>query len=230
MAVVRFPRLSNATDVDALACEPGVSVTMTDDPVVVRSADIVVLPGSRSTVADLEWLHRTGLSAAVTQAAADGVPVLGICGGYQMLGTTIDDSIESGAGVVPGLGLLPTTVNFGAAKVLARPQGSWRGHPVAGYEIHHGVATVHNGGADEQFLDGCRSGSVWGTMWHGAFENDDFRRAWLSAATASRARTFSAADGALGFADRREAMIDRLADAVTANIDTNALLDLVAQG
>ena len=107
VAVVRFPRLSNATDVDALACEPGVQVTMTTDAMVLRSADLLVLPGTRSTVADLHWLRSTGLASAVAEAAHRGVPVLGICGGYQMLARTIDDPIESGFGRVDGLDLLP---------------------------------------------------------------------------------------------------------------------------
>jgi adenosylcobyric acid synthase len=226
IAVVRFPRLSNATDLDALACEPGVQVTMTTDPMALRSADVVVLPGSRSTVADLEWLRRGGLADAVVAAAASGVPVLGICGGYQMLGQAIDDEVESDAGSVPGLGLLPTTVTFGAAKVLRRTVGEWEGEVVAGYEIHHGIAEL--AGDPQPFLDGCRAGSVWGTMWHGAFENDGFRRAWLASATAASGRSFKAADGALGFADRRESMIDRLADAVAEHLDTAAVLDLVA--
>ena len=226
VAVIRFPRLSNATDVDALACEPGVQVTMTTDPVALRSADVVVLPGSRSTVADLEWLRRTGLADAVLDAATRGVAVLGICGGYQMLGRSIDDEVESSAGTVPGLGLLPTSVTFGQAKVLRRTIGDWRGKDVAGYEIHHGIASVDGG--VEPFLDGCRAGSVWGTMWHGAFENDGFRRAWLASATTGSGRAFRPADGALGFADRREAMIDRLADAVAEHLDTDAVLALLA--
>jgi len=225
VAVVRFPRLSNATDVDALACEPGVQVTMTTDPTVLRSANVVVLPGSRSTVADLEWLRRVGLADAVVGAASRGVPVLGICGGYQMLARRIDDEVESDAGSVPGLGLLPTTVTFGEAKVLRRTDGSWQGEAVAGYEIHHGIADITAG--TEPFLDGCRVGSVWGTMWHGAFENDGFRRAWLAQATGT-GRAFRAVAGALGFAERREAMIDRLADAVAEHLDTSAILDLLA--
>jgi adenosylcobyric acid synthase len=226
VAVVRFPRLSNATDLDAFACEPGVKVTMTTDPSVLRSADLIVIPGSRSTVADLTWLRETGLAAAVAEAAERSVPILGICGGYQMSARWIDDPIESGAGRVPGLGLLPTTVSFGATKILRRSCGSWGNERVEGYEIHHGVADVIDQ-AVEPFIDGCRSGSVWGTMWHGAFENDGFRRAWLSAVTSSAARPFRAADNAMGFGNRRMAMIDRLADAVSEGLDTDALMNLV---
>ena len=104
--------------------------------------------------------------------------MLGICGGYQMLGATIADEVETGTGLEPGLDLLPVRVSFEADKVLGRPSGSWRGAPVTAYEIHHGVAEII--GPAEPFLDGCRVGPVWGTMWHGAFENDGFRRAWLS--------------------------------------------------
>jgi adenosylcobyric acid synthase len=142
-----------------------------------------------------------------------------------MLGSWIDDPIESGVGRVSALGLLPVTVTFGRAKVLARTSGAWAGQPVEGYEIHHGIADL--GAAAEPFLDGCRVGTVWGTMWHGAFENDDFRRTWLSAVTAECRNPFHAAPGALGFAERRERMIDRLADAIADHLDTGALLKLV---
>ena len=91
VAVVAFPRTSNATDVDALAHEAGVDVVVTRDPVLVRDADLVVLPGSRSTVDDLAWLRTSGIADEVVRRAAAGRPVLGICGGYQMLAREIGD-------------------------------------------------------------------------------------------------------------------------------------------
>jgi len=228
VAVVRFPRLSNATDVDALAAEPGVTVTMTTDPVVLRSADVIMLPGSRATISDLEWLRRTGLAAEVLAAAAAGRTVVGICGGYQMLARVIEDDVESQSGRVTGLGLLPTEVIFGADKHLGLTFGEWQGHPVRGYEIHHGVATVD--AHAQRWLDGCRRGSVWGTTWHGTFENDGFRRAFLAEAAATAGVPFDleSASLATGFAARRELMIDTLADAVEANLDTDVLLGLVS--
>jgi adenosylcobyric acid synthase len=227
VAVVRLPRVSNATDVDALALEPGVTVQVSADPDVVAAADLAVLPGSRATATDLSWLRERGIAAAVQARAAEGRPVLGICGGYQMLARFIEDDVESEVGRVPGLGLLPTAVRFGPAKVLGRPRGQWRGHPVQAYEIHHGVAHRLAVADDvEPFLDGWRQGAVWGTTWHGAFENDDFRRAWLveAAAQAGVAWTPSASPG---FAARREQMIDRLADAVEEHLDTAAITRLI---
>ncbi|MGW4485177.1 cobyric acid synthase [Amycolatopsis sp. NPDC004368] len=227
VAVVRFPRASNATDVDALAAEPGVTVSLTADPDTVAAADLVVLPGTRATVDDLRWLRERGLAAAVTARAAAGRPVLGICGGYQMLATTIHDDVESHAGTVEGLGLLPTRVTFAGEKVLGRPVGEWRGHRVAAYEIHHGTAS---GAGAESFLDGFRAGPVWGTTWHGAFENDGFRRAWLTEAAAQAGVDWTSAPDAPGFAALREDMLERLADAVESEVDTRQLLRLLENG
>ena len=227
VAVVRFPRASNATDVDALAAEPGVTVTLTADPDTVVAADLVVLPGSRATVDDLRWLRDRGLAGAVTARAAAGRPVLGICGGYQMLAESIEDDIESGVGQVAGLGLLPTRVTFAAEKVLGRPVGQWRGHRVEAYEIHHGSAAP---AAAESFLDGYRSGPVWGTTWHGALENDGFRRAWLTEVASQAGVDWQPASDAPGFADLREDMLDRLADAIQSEVDTGMLMALAEAG
>ena len=142
VAVVSLPRISNFTDVDALSAEPGVLVRFAVRPADLADADLVVLPGSRATVADLAWLRDRGLADAVTERARAGRPVLGICGGYQMMASQIDDPVESRRGRIDGLGLLPVRVRFGRQKILGRPQGRALGAPVAGYEIHHGVAEV----------------------------------------------------------------------------------------
>ncbi len=224
VAVVRLPRVSNITDVEALAAEPGVDVLVTTDPRVVADADLVVLPGTRTTGADLGWLRDTGLAEAVRRRAAQERPVLGICGGYQMLGHTIEDTVESGVGPVDGLGLLPTAVRFQETKTLGRPGGEWRGHPVAAYEIHHGVAHREGDGRAEPFLDGWRAGSVWGTMWHGTLENDAFRRAWLTEIAAVAGIDWRPGTDAPAFGDRRESMITIMADAVEEHLDLDTLL------
>ncbi len=244
VVVIRLPRVSNATDVDALAAEPGVHVTVTADPDVAAAADVLVLPGTRSTVGDLAWLRSHGLDRVVSARAAAGRPVLGICGGYQMLARRIVDieGVEGPAGETAGLGVLPTDVHFSPEKLLGRPSGVWRGHVVRAYEIHHGVADIDTATPDldgpmpegpegtEPFLDGWRVGSVWGTTWHGAFENDAFRRAWLVEAAAQAGVEWRPVPGALGFAASREAMIDRLADAVEEHLDTDRLWRLIEGG
>jgi adenosylcobyric acid synthase len=235
VAVVRLPRISNATDVDALAYEEGVDVAVTEDPRRVLDADLAILPGTRSTLDDLAWLRSTGIADAIVARAGAGRPVLGICGGYQMLGGRIIDEagIESPVGtVIEGLGLLPIDVSFHAEKVLGRPSGTWAGHPVTGYEIHHGLCRPSRHTADddlEPFLDGWRRGISWGTLWHGAFENDGFRRAWLGEVARVAGSTWRPRSGTASYASRREAMIDRLADSVEEHLDVEMLLGIAAR-
>ncbi|MGI5217261.1 cobyric acid synthase [Nocardia sp. CA-290969] len=150
VAAIRLPRISNSTDVEALACEPGVAVRWVNEVSQLVDADLVVVPGSKATVDDLNWLRRTGIAEALHRRAAAGRPVLGICGGYQMLGRRIVDPVESGAGDIAGLGLLDVEVEFAPEKVLCRttafgapaapgaqPAGT-AGIAADGYEIHHG--------------------------------------------------------------------------------------------
>ncbi|MET9492074.1 cobyric acid synthase [Nocardia sp. NPDC006630] len=193
VAAIRLPRISNSTDIEALACEPGVSVRWVTDPSRLAGADLVVLPGSKSTVSDLEWLRRTGIAAALQARAATGGPILGICGGYQMLGRTIEDRVESTAGTVEGLGLLDLEIEFHDPKVLRRSAGHAPGYasaadvpgdsraaadegiailrpgrapgiPVHGYEIHHGRVRATG---DRPWLDlnGAPEGSVRDAIW-----------------------------------------------------------------
>lgn len=226
IAVVRLPRLSNVTDIDALAAEPGVHVRVATTPAEIDDVDLVLLPGTRATVEDLAWLRRTGLADAIVRRAADGRQVLGICGGFQMLAESIVDDVESRQGAVDGLRLLPTRVRFAEQKTLTRPTGIALAEPVTGYEIHHGVVEVHGG---EPFLEGCRVGPVWGTLWHGIFENDDFRRAFLRELASATGRRFVPAPDT-SFAALRSARLDALADLVDDHLDTDALLRLIEDG
>ena len=142
VAVCAVPLMSNFTDVDALAAEPGVVVRFVDRPEELADADLVVVPGTRGTVRALAWLRERGLADALARRAAEGRPVLGICGGFQVLGEHIEDEVESRAGHVDGLGVLPVRVRFAREKTLTRPVGEALGEQVEGYEIHHGVAEV----------------------------------------------------------------------------------------
>jgi len=234
VAVIRLPRISNATDAEALAAEPGVRVRLTVEPGEIADADLVVLPGSKSTVSDLDWLRATGLADAVRAHAAAGKPLLGICGGFQMLAETIDDEVESGRGRVDGLGLLPVGITFGSRKILARPTGDGLGAPVHGYEIHHGFVfrgepaplLRHADGRPE----GAVVGNVSGTHWHGAFEADEFRRRFLTEAARQAGRLGFAVAPDTRYAAVRERALDVLGDLVEEHLDTDALWRLLESG
>jgi adenosylcobyric acid synthase len=234
VAVVRLPWLSNFTDLDPVAAEPGLTVRFTASPADLLAADLAVVPGTKATVADLAWLRRMGLDRALVARASRGLPTLGICGGYQLLGKRLVDRVESNAGEVAGLGLLPVETVFEATKVLGNPAGSapWLGGVAAsGYEIHHGRTRVLGG---EPVLDsddgdrGCRSGAVVGVAWHGIFESDAFRRAFLGWVATERRLDWVA--GTRPFAAVREERLDVLGDLIADHADTAALDRLLDHG
>jgi adenosylcobyric acid synthase len=231
VAVVRLPRISNATDVEALACEPGVAVRFVTDPSRLTDADLVVLPGTKSTVDDLAWLRAHGLADAVAAHVRAGRPLLAICGGYQMLARQLTDEVESGVGTVAGLGLLDVDVTFAREKTLTRPAGVALGEPVYGYEIHHGQVTRRG---DMPPLiepdEGALTGPIAATHWHGLLDNDAFRRELLRwAATHANRPGFTPAPD-VRVADVREAQLDLLADLVTTHLDTAAITTLIEHG
>lgn len=223
VAAIRLPRISNSTDIEALACEPGVLVRWVSDAADLVDADVVVVPGSKATVADLDWLRRSGLADALSAHAARGLPVLGVCGGFQMLCSRIDDPVESGAGVVAGLDVLDADIVFAPEKTLRRHED-----PLAGYEIHHGQVGRC---AEEQWLGiGLRRGAVYGTHWHGALDNDDVRRSWLTEAAEAAGRSgFVVADD-VDVRARRDAQLDLMADLLTSHLDVDAVLTLLDDG
>ena len=234
VAVARLGRISNFTDFDALAHEPGVSVSFTTSPAEILAADLAVLPGTKATVADLAGLRSRGLSHAFAERARRGLPTLGICGGYQMLGERIADGVESEVGEVAGLALLPVRTVFEEHKLLARPSGRaplFGGSEVSGYEIRHG-RVFRSGGepvfVGDGFEEGCREGTVLGTSWHGVMESDGFRRSFLRWVATERALDWE--PGEISFSAAREARLERLGDIVAQNIDRETLLRLVHDG
>ena len=208
VAAIRLPRVSNATDIEALACEPGVHVQWTVDPSVVARADLVVLPGTKSTVADLKWLRERGLDDVLENRAARGLPLIGICGGFQMLCTTITDSVESAAGTVNGLGVFDTDIEFAGTKTLVS-------HPDGSYEVHNGQVVRSS---EHPFItepeEGARRGMVMGTHRHGYLENDQARRELLMEVAVAVGRDGFEVSSTTSFAAERLRQVDMLADAV----------------
>ncbi len=223
VAAIRLPRISNSTDVEALACEPGVLVRWVTDPADLADADVVVIPGSKATVADLNWLRDRGLADGILTHARSGRPVLGICGGFQMLCRHIDDPVESGVGGVDGLGLLDADIVFARDKTLRHHEA-----PLRGYEIHHGLLSRST---DDDWLGvGIRRGAVCGTHWHGLLDNDEFRRRWLTDAAAAAGRQGFAAADDVDVAARRDGQLDLMADLLAAHADIDAILGLLETG
>jgi adenosylcobyric acid synthase len=227
VAAIRLPRISNSTDVEALACEPGVLVRWASDPADLADADVIVLPGSKATVADLTWLRERGLADAIVAHARLGRSVLGVCGGFQMLCRHIDDTVESRAGRVDGLAMLDADIEFASDKILRHHEA-----PMRGYEIHHG--RLRRSTEDDWLACGVpvgiRSGAVYGTHWHGLLDNDDVRRPWLSAAAAAAGRSrFVVADD-VDVAARRDAQLDLMADLIISHVDIDAVIALLEHG
>ncbi len=226
VAVIRFPRIANFTDLDPLTMEPAVGVRFVDRPAALGRPDLVVLPGSKATVSDFEWLRGRGLHTAIESC---GAPVLGICGGYQMMGRTIVDDVESKRGTVAGLGWLDAETVFEPTKITRQRRGHALHQRVSGYQIHHGRVS----GADPWITlddaygahpEGSRNGRFSGTTLHGLFEDDGFRAAFLGQIFPGHRPS------GVSFAAAREAQLDRLADMLEAHLDLAAIETLLTSG
>ncbi len=239
VAVVRFPRLANFTDLDPLCIEPGVQVRLVEHASALGDPDLIVLPGTKATVADLEWMRGRGLDTAVDARRRNGATVLGLCGGYQMMGRRIVDEVESGRGEVAGLGWLDVDTVFSPAKCTRQRRGHAQGQRVSGFEIHHGRTTRRPGaeawvtlddvyGTEDEGAQAPGHPEVRGTSLHGLFEEDGLRASFLVEVAARRGRRFVPAGAP--FATARHDQLERLADLVEAHVDLEALTRLIEAG
>ncbi len=244
IAVVRLPRIANFDDVDALDLEEGVGTRFVSKASELGSPDAVILPGSKATLSDLAWLKAEGLDDGIRWLSRLGRSVVGICGGYQMLGETISDpeGVEGPPRSELGLGLLPVDTLFAPGKSARARRGrvapggggflaTAGGLEVSGYEIHAGRSEVRGpalleleaSGEEGVSSDGswARSGRVFGSYLHGLFDLPSFRRAWL----ASLGR--EAAGPARALSEARQEALDRLADSVSAALDMGELRRII---
>jgi len=248
IAVIRLPRISNFDDFDPLALEPGVSLRFVNTVREIGTPAAVVLPGSKNTLSDFAWLRRQALDRRVVDLARRGAAVVGICGGYQMLGETISDplGVEMRAEQkICGLGLLPVNTEFGCEKTTHQVEAEVistagffahiAGTRLAGYEIHAGQSLTisdkvqplfrvlrRNEGSVES-LDGAtnNAGNIWGTYVHGLFNESSFRRAWLSSLG------WTPPDRQWDLASLRHAEYDRLAEEVREGLDMSLLRQII---
>lgn len=248
IAVVLLPHMSNFTDFNQVAAEPDVALRFVASPQELHGADAVILPGSKTTIADLEYLRKVGFEEALMAHVKRGNEMMGVCGGFQMLGKEITDPqhVETG-GSTKGFGLLEVETELLAHKktvqVRARSLPESWGHEylVKGYEIHMGdTRTVNpippcfrilNGQAPhsveqpESRVDGAMSldGRVWGTYIHGVFDQPEFRRQWLNRARVRKGLAPLGLEISEEVSQRMSQALDRWADHLEAHLDVNVI-------
>ncbi len=232
IAVIRLPRISNFTDFNPLEYLDGVSLRYVGSVAELGEPDLVILPGTKNTMGDLRFLRESGLEAKILRHAAAGKPVIGICGGYQMLGETLSDpdGVEYG-GEMAGLGLLPVSTVFAGKKTRTRVNGtlpqlggifsSLSGQPYEGYEIHMGIT-----GADG-IVTG--RGNVYGTYLHGFFDREEVTKAVAGALFRQKGLDPDAVR-AFDIAAYKEEQYDKLAAAVRSALDMEAVYRVINQG
>ena len=232
IAVIRLPRISNFTDFNPLEYMEQVSVRYVSSPGQLGDADLIILPGTKNTMDDLLWMRQNGLEAAVQKHAAKGKPVLGICGGFQMLGRSIRDplGVEHG-GQINGMGLLPLETEFAGEKTRTRTQGvldrvdgplaSLSGQPFDGYEIHMGLT-----GTDRNLVNWK---NVYGTYLHGIFDRPETAQALISALMREKGMDPEAVK-ALDIAAYKQQQYDILADGLRRSLDMDEVYRIVERG
>ncbi len=248
IGVIALPSISNFTDFDALSAEPSVALRHFHDPGGLAAADVLILPGSKQTTDDLRWLRERGFDCALNEHARAGGLIVGVCGGFQMLGQEIFDPLGmERAGYEKALGFLPVRtimardkVTVPACGVLAG--GSLFGRPAAacelcGYEIHLGTTEYLDGAEPFASIvrqddrahplpDGCVApgGRIFGSYLHGIFDHDSFRHEFLRSARASL--SLNAPAELIAWSERRRQQLDRLADAFGAALDLPAIFKM----
>jgi adenosylcobyric acid synthase len=244
IAVIHLPHISNYDDLDPLDFESKVQIRFVERVDQLGTPAVVILPGTKNTLGDLKWLHESSLGEAIRNLATDGIAVVGLCGGFQMLGEEVvdEEAVESGLKRLPGLGLLPAVTQFKDKKTVTRSQArivtdqgffqGLRGATITGYEIHIGQTTSScpmsqietRESVSVNAFDGACSpdGRIWGTYLHGIFENDNFRKAWVESMGVSAS--------SMPFAQRRNAAYDQLADVLEEALDMPRLDRIIEEG
>ena len=231
VAVVRLPRISNFTDFDPLQRHPAVGLRYINQPEELGRPDLVILPGTKSTLADLRWLRQSGLEAAILKLASRGTPVMGICGGYQMLGRTLSDPLGvEGGGKLDGMGLLETTTVFSPEKTTTRTSCSFPACqglfaslsdcPLEGYEIHMGQS--------ERLF--TVSGSVLGTYLHGLFDSPQLVERLVGLLMEEKGLAWQGEESQESLWNYKQRQYDKLAQTLRGSLDLDKIYEIVERG
>jgi adenosylcobyric acid synthase len=237
IAVIRFPLISNFTDMDPFFAEPDCHVRYVQKAEALGEPDMVLLPGSKNTLGDLLFLHEKGLANRIQTLAAQGTPIFGICGGFQMLGEAVEDEhrVESSLKVMPGLGLIPMKTSISQKKTTVLSRGvvmfEQKEIPVEGYEIHMGETEA---GKDilpfvrlSTRSEGVQDENITGTYFHGIFHNDEFRERLLN--SLRHRKGLPPIVNRTSFARLREESFDRLAAVVREHVSLELIYRKMAE-
>jgi adenosylcobyric acid synthase len=249
ITVIRLPHIANFDDFDPLELE-GFNISYITQRFEMTNPHLIIIPGTKSTINDLQYLHNTGLAAAILDKARSGTPVIGICGGYQMLGKKILDPhhMESEKTEVDGLGLLDVTTEFASEKSTNQITAQCisdtgllsglKGRLITGYEIHMGQTTGNNTAAifrvtstpqgQADYTDGMinAKGNIFGTYIHGLFFNDDFRQTFLN----NVRKYWGLAENDKGYIFGKDTEYDKLAEVVRKNMDIASIYRIMEAG
>jgi adenosylcobyric acid synthase len=233
IAWIRFPHISNSQDCQPWLTDRGVSVRWVENAKDLTGAKLIILPGTKNTVADLRWMRRTDIDLAVKSAARRGTPVVGICGGYQMLGELVSDSqgVAGDSGDLPGLGLLPVSTRFADKKEVLQVSVIWREDRWQAYEIHMGESVASRSCEPLCFVEsangvrpeGCRVRKVWGSYLHGLFESSAVRSELARSAGIQGYRPAE-----VPWRTHLQEVYDRMADLLDEHLDLNGVWDYVS--
>ena len=252
LAVIHLPRISNFTDLQAFTLEPDISVRYVGKASELKEPDVILLPGTKNTIKDMQWLRESGLEASILRCHQKGSVIFGICGGFQMLGESILDACGAeGDGSVRGMNLLPVSTAFEEEKTRTRVQGyvgrlegcfgELSDKKVSGYEIHMG-RTVQKDGAKpfvrlEESLqknrkdgiqkeDGCYQGIVFGTYLHGIFDEEEFRSTFVQILCERKGISYQAGQR-LTYQEYKEKQFDKLADELRNSLDMDKIYQMI---
>ena len=251
IAVIRVPRISNFTDFNPFENIPGVSLRYVKHIHELKHPDMVILPGTKNTMGDLQWMRESGMEAAVLKLAAAGTVIFGVCGGYQMLGETLSDpdGVEAG-GTMKGMGLLPMDTVFADGKTRTRVSGTFgqvdgelselSGVELEGYEIHMGVTTLHEGASPltairdhatttQEKQDGAYRSRVYGTYVHGVFDKEGVAEAVIRALGRKKGIDTTDMKG-VDFQAFKETQYDILAAALREHLDMKKIYEILEEG
>lgn len=237
IAVIRLPRISNFTDLDAFLQYEGVSVRYVSKASELSEPDMIIIPGTKSTISDMKWLRESGLEAAVKKCASRGMPVFGICGGYQMLGQKIIDSAGAeGGGMIDGMGLFNSRTEFLSEKKRCRTEGTFdniggifsclTGVHFSGYEIHMGETV-----SEEKALLSCggaQNKNVYGCYIHGIFDSEEVSERIVKTLYERKGLTYGGEK--INRKKYKEMQYDILADEVRKNIDMKLIYKIIERG